>query len=69
MQWSIQVCKRLVLCFRYPFSIIFDDLPIGCEVIWSFFATSHGKCEVDCVGALLKREIKKKKIKLQGKKL
>jgi hypothetical protein len=38
-------------------------------VIWSFFATSHGKCEVDCVGALLKREIKKKKIKLQGKKL
>lgn len=34
-----------------------------------FFATCHGKGEVDGVGALLKREVWKEQIKPQGKKL
>jgi hypothetical protein len=48
---------------------IFDDLLNGCEMIWNFFTTSHGKGELDGARALLKREIKKEQIKLQGKKL
>jgi hypothetical protein len=27
----------------------------GCSLIWNFFATRHGKGEVDGVGALLKK--------------
>jgi hypothetical protein len=36
---------------------------------WKFFAIGHGKCEVDGIGDLLKRKVKKEPIKLQGKKL
>jgi hypothetical protein len=36
---------------------------------WNFFATSHGKGEVDGARALLKKEVQKEKIKPQGKKL
>jgi len=38
-------------------------------LIWNFFATGHGKGEVDGVRALLKREIKKEHIKLRGMKI
>jgi hypothetical protein len=42
---------------------MFEDLPNGCEMVWIFFATSHGKGEVDGARALLKREVQKEQIK------
>jgi hypothetical protein len=41
------------------------------DVKWSgtFFATSHGKAEVNWVGVLFKCEVQKEQIKPQGKKL
>jgi hypothetical protein len=30
-------------------------------MVWSFFATGHGKGEVDGAGDLLKREVRKEK--------
>ncbi len=36
---------------------------------WIFLAMNKGKGEVDGVGALLKRDVFKEQIKLQGKKL
>jgi hypothetical protein len=54
--------------FRYLSLTNFDDLLIGCEMInWNCFATNRGKCEVDGIGALLKREVMKEQIKPQGK--
>jgi len=41
----------------------------GCQMIWNFFATGHGKGEVNGARALLKWEVQKKQIKPQGKKL
>jgi hypothetical protein len=41
----------------------------GCEMVWNFFATGHGKGEVDGTGALLKREVKAEQIKPQRMKL
>jgi hypothetical protein len=41
----------------------------GCQMIWNFFATGHGKREVDGTGVLLKWEVHKEQIKPQGKKL
>jgi hypothetical protein len=29
----------------------------GCQMCWNYFASGHGKGEVDGAGALLKREI------------
>jgi hypothetical protein len=61
--------KALYFVFRYPSLTISNDLLIGCEMIWNFFATSHGKGEVDGARTLLRKEVKKEHIKLQGKKL
>jgi hypothetical protein len=36
---------------------MFEDLPVGCEMVWNFFALGHDKGEVDGVKALLKREV------------
>jgi hypothetical protein len=36
---------------------------------WNFFATGHGKGEVDGAGALLKREVRKEQMKPHGLKL
>jgi hypothetical protein len=36
---------------------ICEQLPSGCKMVWNYFATNHGKGEIDGVGALLKREI------------
>jgi hypothetical protein len=40
-----------------------EELPFGCQMIWNYFSTGHGKGEVDGASALLKREIRKKQIK------
>jgi len=40
-----------------------DNLSNGFEMVWNFFTTCHGYGEVDGVGALLKREVRKEKIK------
>jgi hypothetical protein len=47
----------------------FESLPFGCYMIWNFFATRHGKGEVDGSRVLLKRELKKERIKPHGQKL
>ncbi len=36
---------------------------------WNYFATSHGKEEIDSASALLKHEIRKEQIKPQARKL
>jgi hypothetical protein len=33
-------------------------LIVGCQMVWNYFATWHGKGKVDGVGVLLKHEIK-----------
>jgi hypothetical protein len=38
-------------------------------LVWNFFVSGHGKGEVDGIGALLKREVKKEQIKPAGKKI
>jgi hypothetical protein len=38
-------------------------------LIWNFFATGHGKGEVDKVGALVKHEVRKKQIKPTRRKI
>jgi DNA-binding protein len=38
-------------------------------LIWNFFATSHGKGEVDGVRALLKCEVRKEQIKPNGRQI
>jgi hypothetical protein len=48
---------------RYHNIIICDQLPFGYQMVWNYFATSHGKGEVDGVGALLGWEIRKEQIK------
>jgi hypothetical protein len=39
--------------------MMFKDLLDGCEMVWNFFATSHGKGEIDGARVLLKREVGK----------
>ncbi len=46
-----------------PYFTPYYSLSNGCEMVWNFFATCHGYGEVDGVGALLKREVRKEKIK------
>lgn len=55
----------------YSSLITSEFLPIGCHMIWSFFATGHGhgKGEVDGFGALMKIELRKDQIKPHGQKL
>ena len=39
------------------------ELPNGCQMIWDYFSSRHGKGEVDGVGALFKQELSKEQIK------
>lgn len=39
---------------RYHNSMICIKLPIGCQMTWNYFTTSHGKGEVDGTRTLLK---------------
>lgn len=64
-QWVVQVHKSLDFISQCP-SLIFNDLPIGCEMVWIFFAIGHGKWEVDGIEKLLKRMVWKEHIKSQG---
>ena len=41
---------------RYHNYTASPKLPGGCQLAWNYFATGHGKGEVDGAGALLKRE-------------
>jgi hypothetical protein len=66
---QFKFAKTWYFGFQYPSLKIFDDLPIGCEIIWNFFAIGYGKGEVDGAKTLLKREVRKEYIKRQGKKL
>jgi hypothetical protein len=38
-------------------------------VLWNYFASGHGKGEVDGTGALLKRELHKEQLKPHGMKI
>jgi hypothetical protein len=40
-----------------PSLTTFESCLVGCQMIWNFFATGHGKSEVDGFGALLKKKI------------
>jgi hypothetical protein len=51
---------------RYHNLTMCDQCPTGCQVVWNYFATGHGKGEVDGVVALMKRELRKEQIKLGG---
>jgi len=35
---------------RYHQLIISEQLPLGCQMLWNYFAIGHGKGEVDGVG-------------------
>ncbi len=54
---------------RYPNLMASSDHLGGCQLTWNFFATRHGKGEVDGARVLLKWEIKKEQIKPRGMKI
>ncbi len=54
---------------QYHNMTICDKLPSGCQMVWNYFTSNHGKGEVDRVGTLLKREIHKEQIKPNACKL
>ena len=55
---------------RYHGLTITDGvLPEGCQMLWYYFASGHGKGEVDGAGALCKREVRKEQLKLDGRKI
>ena len=54
---------------RYPYLTTCDVLREGCQMSWNYFASRHGKEEVDGTGALLKREIRAEQLKSNGAKL
>ena len=41
----------------------------GCQMVWNYLASGHGKGEVDGTGAFMKREIRTKQMKPNGEKL
>ena len=41
----------------------------GCQIVWNYFASGHGKGEVDGAGALMTREIQTEQMKPNGEKL
>jgi hypothetical protein len=49
--------------------IVNAQFPLGCQILWNYFATRHGKGEVDGASALLKKELCKEQIKPQGFKI
>jgi len=44
-----------------------NELPKGCQMFWNYFASGHGKGEVDGADALLKRELFKEQLKSNGR--
>jgi len=46
-----------------------DELPEGCQMSCNYFASGHGKGEVDGASALLKRELFKEQLKPNGRQL
>jgi hypothetical protein len=48
---------------------ISEQLPSGCQIVWNYFATRHGRGEVDGASVLLKKELCKEQQKLQGLKI
>lgn len=54
---------------RFPSLTVDSNLPEGCQMCWNYFASGHGKGEVDGAGVLLKRELYKEQIKPNGRQL
>lgn len=54
---------------RYHNYTASPQLPGGCQLAWNYFATGHGKGEVDGAGALLKRELRKEQMKPNAMKI
>jgi hypothetical protein len=66
---SIKSVRAWHFVSKYPSLTTSNSNPKGCQLVWNFFVSGHGKGEVDGVGALLKREVKKEQIKHVGKKI
>ncbi len=45
------------------------QLPLGCQIVWNYFATRHDKGEVDGASVLMKRELRKEPLKPHGLKI
>ncbi len=54
---------------HYPWLTICDQRLEGVQMCSNYFASNHGKGEVDGAGALLKHEIYKEQIKTQAQRL
>ena len=54
---------------RYPNLTSGVSLNSRCQMYWNYFGSGHGKGEVDGARALLKREIRKEQMKVDGRKL
>jgi hypothetical protein len=54
---------------QFPQLIVCQERPEGIDMCWNYFASGHGKGEVDGASALLKHEIRKEKIKPHACKL
>ncbi len=62
---SLKVLKLITFWGGTITLIVNAQFPLGCQILWNYFATRHGKGEVDGAGALLKREFCKEQIKPQ----
>ena len=54
---------------RYSNLTSSDMMRDGCQMSWNYFASGHGKGEVDGAGALLKQEKRNEQLKPGGLKL
>ncbi len=56
---QLKSSKAFYFVAHYPSLAKYKALPNGCQLVWKFLTTRHGKGEVDGVGALLKQEVEK----------
>jgi hypothetical protein len=66
---QFKVAKCWYHIARYHNYTVCDELLIGCQMTWNYFAPGHGKGEVDGAGALLKRELSKEQIKPDARRI
>jgi hypothetical protein len=77
MEQTFQPVHRIINC-NVPFSVWgryqartrhLEKLPNGCQMLWSYFGSGHGKGVHDRAGARLKRSIRNEQMKMETPKL
>jgi hypothetical protein len=60
----------ICICFRYQARMKYaEKLSNGCQMLWSYFGSGHGKGVHDGAGAMLKQSIRTEQMKMESPKL